>query len=70
MPFEIFDNVNDPKAVFSGFDSLKDVAIGSGFGGDMILVFVFRVDVGFKPTNPISLNERFEITTSVMPYIT
>ena len=59
--WNVFDNVDDPKAVFNGFDSLKDIAIGSGFGLRYDFgFFVFRGDVGFKTYEPYySLNDRW-----------
>ncbi len=51
--WNVFDNVDDPKAVFSGFDSLADIALGSGFGIRYdFTYFLFRVDLGFKTYNP------------------
>lgn len=47
------DNVDDPAATFSGFDSLADIALGTGFGLRYdFTYFVFRVDAGFKTYNP------------------
>ena len=49
--------VDDPDAVFSGFSSLKDIAIGSGFGLRYdFSFFVFRFDLGFKTYDPSYLN--------------
>lgn len=51
--WNIYDNVTDKKAVFSGFTSLKDTALGSGFGLRYDLsFFVIRFDFGFKTYNP------------------
>lgn len=51
--WNIFDNVEDEKAVFSGIKSLQDTAVGSGFGLRYDLsFFVFRIDFGFKTYNP------------------
>ena len=51
--WNIFDNVEDEDAVFNGIKSLKDIAVGSGFGLRYDLsFFVFRVDFGFKTYNP------------------
>ena len=51
--WNIFDNVEDEGAVFNGFNSLGDTAIGSGFGIRYDLsFFVFRVDLGFKTYDP------------------
>jgi outer membrane protein assembly factor BamA len=51
--WNIFDNVEDEKSVFSGIKSLQDTAVGSGFGLRYDLsFFVFRIDFGFKTYNP------------------
>jgi outer membrane protein assembly factor BamA len=51
--WNVLDNVEDDRATFSGFDSLKDIAIGSGFGLRYdFSFFVFRFDVGFKTYDP------------------
>ena len=51
--WNVLDEVNDENAVFSGFDSLKDIAIGSGFGLRYdFSFFVFRFDIGFKTYDP------------------
>jgi len=47
------DNVEDQDARFNGFDSLRDIAVGSGFGLRYdFSFFVLRFDVGFKTYNP------------------
>ena len=47
------DNVDDPQATFSGFSSLKDIAVGTGFGLRYdFSFFVLRFDVGFKTYDP------------------
>jgi outer membrane protein assembly factor BamA len=51
--WNIYDNVTDEKSVFNGFKSLKDLALGSGFGLRYDLsFFVIRFDFGFKTYNP------------------
>ncbi len=51
--WNVLDNVDDEKAVFSGIKSLKDTAVGSGFGFRYDFnFFVFRLDLGFKTYNP------------------
>lgn len=51
--WNVFDNVDDPAAKFDGFSSLKDIALGSGFGLRYdFTYFLFRVDLGFKTYNP------------------
>ncbi|WP_245857039.1 translocation and assembly module lipoprotein TamL [Lutibacter flavus] len=45
--------VTDPEAKFNGFNSLKDIAIGSGFGIRYDLSFILlRLDLGFKTYEP------------------
>jgi outer membrane protein assembly factor BamA len=47
------DNVTEEAATFTGFDSLKDIAVGSGFGLRYDFdFFVLRFDVGFKTYDP------------------
>lgn len=47
------DDVEDDKATFTNFNSLKDIAIGSGFGLRYdFSFFIFRLDVGFKTYDP------------------
>ncbi|MFV0540556.1 MAG: BamA/TamA family outer membrane protein [Aestuariibaculum sp.] len=51
--WNVLDNVEDDNATFSSFSSLKDIALGSGFGLRYDFnFFVFRLDVGFKTYNP------------------
>ncbi|WP_422859194.1 BamA/TamA family outer membrane protein [Flagellimonas sp. S174] len=51
--WNVFDNEDNPDAIFSGFDSLTDIALGSGMGLRYdFSYFVFRLDVGFKTYNP------------------
>ena len=51
--WNVLDNVTDPNATFTGFKSLKDIAVGSGFGLRYDLsFFVFRFDIGFKTYDP------------------
>ncbi|HCY82665.1 MAG TPA: hypothetical protein DHV22_14265, partial [Xanthomarina gelatinilytica] len=51
--WNVFDDVTDPKATFTNFASLKDIAIGSGFGLRYDFGFaVFRFDIGFKTYDP------------------
>ncbi|WP_455169332.1 translocation and assembly module lipoprotein TamL [Aegicerativicinus sediminis] len=51
--WNIFDDVTDEGATFDGFSSLKDIAVGSGFGLRYdFKYFVLRGDVGFKTYNP------------------
>lgn len=47
------DDVEDDNATFTSFNSLKDIAVGSGFGLRYdFSFFVFRFDVGFKTYDP------------------
>jgi outer membrane protein assembly factor BamA len=51
--WNIYDNVTDKKSTFNGFKSLKDIALGTGFGLRYDLsFFVLRFDFGFKTYNP------------------
>ncbi|TGV03160.1 translocation and assembly module lipoprotein TamL [Flavivirga rizhaonensis] len=51
--WNVLDNVEDDSATFTDFDSLKDIAIGSGFGLRYdFSFFVFRFDIGFKTYDP------------------
>ncbi|GGA64747.1 membrane protein [Flavobacterium palustre] len=51
--WNVFDNVTDEKSTFKNFSSLKDIALGSGFGLRYDLnFFVVRFDFGFKTYNP------------------
>ncbi|RAV30516.1 translocation and assembly module lipoprotein TamL [Sinomicrobium soli] len=47
------DDVTDQDAVFTGISSLKDTALGTGFGFRYDFgFFVIRLDTGFKTYNP------------------
>ncbi len=47
------DNVEDEDYTFNGLKSLKDIAVGSGFGFRYDFnYFVFRLDFGYKTYNP------------------
>ena len=51
--WNVYDNVEDANLTFNGFQSLRDVAVGSGFGLRYDLgFFVIRTDFGFKTYNP------------------
>ena len=51
------DNTTDERAIFSSFNSLKDIAVGAGFGLRFDLgFFMLRTDVGFKVYNPEIIN--------------
>lgn len=51
--WNVLDEVDNEEAVFSDFNSLKDIAVGSGFGLRYdFSFFIFRFDVGFKTYDP------------------
>ncbi|MCB4808676.1 BamA/TamA family outer membrane protein [Tamlana sp. 62-3] len=51
--WNVLDNVDDARATFTGFNSLEDIAIGSGLGLRYdFSFFVFRFDIGFKTYDP------------------
>ncbi|WP_027137144.1 translocation and assembly module lipoprotein TamL [Gaetbulibacter saemankumensis] len=51
--WNLLDDVEDPNATFTGFNSLKDIAVGSGIGLRYdFSFFVFRFDIGFKTYEP------------------
>jgi outer membrane protein assembly factor BamA len=55
--WNVFDNVEDEKSTFTGLKSLKDIALGTGFGIRIDLsFFVIRFDLGFKTYNPANQN--------------
>ncbi|WP_432672769.1 BamA/TamA family outer membrane protein [Flavobacterium sp. SM2513] len=51
--WNVLDDVTDKSAIFDGFSSLNDIAVGSGFGIRYdFSFFVVRLDLGFKTYNP------------------
>lgn len=51
--WNVLDNEDDPNATFDNLSSLKDIAIGSGFGLRYDFgFFVLRGDIGFKTYDP------------------
>ncbi len=57
--WNVFDNVEDPDATFNGIESLKDIALGSGFGVRYdATYFIFRLDLGFKTYNPAEITSK------------
>ncbi len=51
--WNVLDNIEDEKAVFSGIQSLEDTALATGFGFRYDFnFFVLRLDFGFKTYNP------------------
>ncbi|MCK0161842.1 BamA/TamA family outer membrane protein [Allomuricauda sp. F6463D] len=54
--WNVFDNETNPDAIFNGFSSLGDIALGTGLGLRYdFTFFVFRLDVGFKTYNPAKI---------------
>ena len=51
--WNVLDNVEEKSMIFSGFKSLEEIALGTGFGIRYDLnFFVIRCDIGFKTYNP------------------
>lgn len=51
--WNVLDDAIDDAAIFKGFSSLKDIAVGSGFGIRYdFSFFVVRLDLAFKTYNP------------------
>ncbi|WP_081711724.1 BamA/TamA family outer membrane protein [Flavobacterium enshiense] len=51
--WNIWDNVEDKRYTFNGWESLKDVALGTGIGIRYDFnFFIARLDLGFKTYNP------------------
>lgn len=51
--WNVLDNVTDPRFTFTEFESLRNIAVGSGFGLRYDFnFFVVRLDIGFKTYNP------------------
>ncbi|WP_370514539.1 BamA/TamA family outer membrane protein [Formosa sp. L2A11] len=51
--WNVFDNIDDEASTFNDLSSLKDTAIGSGFGLRYDFSFlVFRFDIGLKTYDP------------------
>ncbi|MGC1473653.1 MAG: BamA/TamA family outer membrane protein [Psychroserpens sp.] len=51
--WNVFDNVEDENATFDDFSSLRDIAVGSGFGIRYdFSFFILRGDIGFKTYDP------------------
>ncbi|NRB60078.1 MAG: BamA/TamA family outer membrane protein [Winogradskyella sp.] len=51
--WNVLDNVEDDNATFTSFNSLRNIAVGSGFGLRYDFdFFVLRFDTGFKTYNP------------------
>lgn len=57
--WNVFDDVENPDAIFSGLSSLQDIALGSGFGLRWdFTYFLFRLDLGFKTYNPAEIQAK------------
>jgi hypothetical protein len=57
--WNFMDNVTIKGAVFEGLESLKDIALGTGFGLRYdFSFFVVRLDIGFKTYNPANEMDR------------
>jgi len=51
--WNVLDDIEDPKQTFTGLNSLKDIALGTGFGLRYDFGFVLsRIDLGFKTYDP------------------
>ena len=51
--WNVLDDVTDEPSIFEGFQSLEDIAVGSGFGFRYDFnFFVIRLDLAFKTYNP------------------
>ncbi len=51
--WNVLDEVEDPDATFTGLKSLKDTAVGAGFGLRYdFSFFILRFDIGFKAHDP------------------
>lgn len=59
--WNVFDNVQNEAATFDSLNSLKDIALGTGFGLRYDFgIFVLRGDLGLKTYNPAKIeNERW-----------
>ena len=70
--WNVLDNVVDEKYQFKGFNSLKNIALGTGFGIRYDFgIFVLRGELGFKTFNPSKAeNEKwfkeFNLSESVL----
>lgn len=59
--WNVLDNIETESYTFTGLKSLKDVAVGTGFGFRQDFgLFVIRLDLGFKTYNPANdVNRRW-----------
>ena len=57
--WNVFDDVDNEDATFNGLESLKDIALGTGFGIRYdFTYFLFRLDLGFKTYNPAEIQSK------------
>jgi len=57
--WNVLDNVTDEAFIFKNFNSLREIAIGSGFGLRYDFGFILiRADFGFKTYNPAEENSK------------
>ncbi|MFX0557389.1 BamA/TamA family outer membrane protein [Maribacter sp. CXY002] len=57
--WNVFDDVENKEATFNGIESLKDIALGTGFGLRYdFTYFLFRLDLGFKTYNPAEIQAK------------
>ncbi|WP_306293778.1 translocation and assembly module lipoprotein TamL [Winogradskyella forsetii] len=57
--WNVLDNVEEDAATLTSFDSLRDIALGSGFGLRYDFdFFVLRFDVGFKTYDPSQVQSK------------
>ena len=51
--WNVLDDVTDQKSTFNNIESLKDLAVGAGFGFRYDFdFFILRLDTGFKAYDP------------------
>ena len=51
--WNVLDNTEEEAYIFNGLKSLKNIAVGSGFGFRYDFnFFIVRLDLGFKTYNP------------------
>ncbi len=57
--WNVLDSATDEKSIFNNFNSLKDIAIGTGIGLRQDFgLFVVRLDLGLKTYNPANENSK------------
>jgi len=56
--WNVFDSVEDEASEFTGFNSLEEIALGTGFGLRWDFdFFALRFDIGFKTYNPALIDD-------------